>query len=218
MKKILAVFLLLLAVGCGNTKTTTNNFKEEYEKLNGKIDENNQTEYVYMEIDENNPFVYIKVDEVIKKLQEGTSVIYFGFPECPWCRNLVPVLIDAANELGVDKIYYYNAVKIRDTKELDKDGNIITTKEGTKEYREIIDILYDYLPVYSGLNDDTIKRLYLPTVVFIKDGKITYLHTGTLDSQEDPYKKLTTEQYNELKKILSDNLNEVFEIVCDDAC
>ena len=217
MKKILAVFLLLLVVGCGNTKTT-NKFKEEYESLNGQTNPNNQKEYVYMEVNEDNPFVYIKVDEVIKKLQKGTSVIYFGFPECPWCRNLVPVLIDAANELGVDKIYYYNAVKIRDTKELDENGNIITTNEGTKEYKKIVDILYNYLPVYNGLNDDTIKRLYLPTVVFIKDGKVTYLHTGTLDSQEDPYKKLTKKQYNELKKILSDNLNKVFEIVCDDAC
>ena len=88
-----------------------------------------------MEIDENNPFVYIEVDEVIEKLKKGTSVIYFGFPECPWCRNLVPVLVDAANELGVDKIYYYNAVKIRDTKELDENGNIITTNKGIKEYQ-----------------------------------------------------------------------------------
>ena len=221
MKKILAVFLLLLVVGCGNTKVEpkkVNKFKKEYESLNGKIDEHSKKEYMSINIDEDNPFVYITVDEVINKLQKGTSVIYFGFPECPWCRNLVPVLIDAAKELGVDKIYYYNAVKIRDTKELDDEGNIITTKEGTKEYNKIVELLYDYLPEYKGLEDESVKRLYLPTVVFIKDGEVTYLHTGTLDSQEDPHKKLSKQQYNELKKILSDNLNEVFEIVCDDAC
>lgn len=220
MKKILVVLLLLLVVGCGevNKNTDASKFKKEYESLNGKTNELNNKEYVNMTVAEDNPFIYIKVDEVIKKLKKGTSVIYFGFPECPWCRNLVPVLVDAANELGVDKIYYYNAVKIRDTKELDEDGNIVTTNEGTKEYKEIVDILYDHLPVYSGLEDETIKRLYLPTVVFIKDGKVIYLHTGTLDSQEDPYVKLTKKEYNQLKKILSDNLNNVFEIVCDDAC
>lgn len=219
MKKILAVLLLLLVVGCGEVKDTdASKFKKEYESLNGQINEHNNKEYVNMTVDEKTPFVYIEVDEVIKKLKKGTSVIYFGFPECPWCRNLVPVLVDAANELGVDKIYYYNAVKIRDTKELDENGNVVTTNEGTKEYKEIVDILYDHLPVYSGLEDETIKRLYLPTVVFIKDGKVIYLHTGTLESQEDPYVKLTKKQYNQLKKILSDNLNNVFEIVCDDAC
>lgn len=215
-KKLLIIFLLLLAVGCSKVTDATK-FKEEYESLNGKTNDNGK-EYVNMTVAENNPFVYIEVDEVIKKLKKGSAVIYFGFPECPWCRNLVPVLIDAANELDVDTIYYYNALEIRDTKELDKNGNVKITKEGTKEYKQIVDILYEHLPVYKGLDDDTIKRLYLPTVVFIKDGKVIYLHTGTLESQEDPYKKLSNKQYNELKKILTDNLNKVFEIVCDDAC
>ena len=215
-RKLIVIFLLVLFAGCGKVSDASK-FKEEYESLNGK-DGPNQKEYVNIEVDEDNPFVYIEVDEVIEKLQKGTSVIYFGFPECPWCRNLVPVLIDAANELGVDKIYYYNAVEIRDKKILDENGNIATVTEGTKEYKKIVEILYKYLPSYNGLKDDSIKRLYLPTVVFIKDGKVVYLHTGTLRSQEDPYTKLTKTQYNELKKILSDNLNKTFEIVCDDAC
>ena len=216
MKKVLSVLLILLLVGCSKV-TDASKFKEEYENLNGKKNTNNK-EYITMSIDKDNPFTYIEVDEVIDKLQKGTSVIYFGFPECPWCRNLVPVLIDAAKELNIETIYYYNAVSIRDKKELNDNGEIITVEKGTKEYKKIVDILYDYLPSYSGLNDEKIKRLYLPAVAFVKNGKIVYVHTGTIDSQEDPYVKLTKKQYNELKKILSDNLNKVFEIVCDDAC
>ena len=101
---------------------------------------------------------------------------------------------------------------------MDDQGNIVTDEAGTKEYEELVKLMYDQLPVYDGLNDDTIKRLYFPTVVFVKNGEIIGLHSSTVDSQEDPYVSLTDDQHNELKKIYSDYFNKVFDIVCDDAC
>ena len=220
MKKVISIILILLVItGCANNKACNDSdaikFKKEYESLNGK--KNNGTEYVKVKIDEDNSMKYAKYDDVINLIKNGTGVIYFGFPECPWCRNAVPVLIDAANELGIDKIYYFNALSMRDKKVLEN-GEVITEKEGTEEYKELVNLLYNDLPLYDGLNDDTIKRLYFPTVLFVKDGKVIYLHTSTVESQENPLIKLDKKQYKELKDIYLKYLNKVFEIVCDDAC
>ncbi len=217
-KKIIAIILAFIAatitIFTMKDKLLLDNikFKTEYESLNGK--EN----YVNMNVDSNNPFVYAKYDEIVNLLKKGTGIIYFGFPECPWCRNAVPVLIDAANELGVDKIYYFNALSMRDKKSLDENNNIVVEEEGTKEYKQLVELMYDELPVYEGLNDNTIKRLYFPTVVFVKDGKIVDMVVGTVDSQKDPHIQLTKVQYNELKTLYEEGMNKALDILCDEAC
>lgn len=223
MKKKLVLILLLvfMLTGCFDKeeKKISDNikFKEEYEKLNGEVSKSGK-KYPKVTIPEDNKVVYASYDEIVDVIKNKDGVIYFGFPECPWCRNMVPILIDAINELGIDKIYYFNALDIRDEKKLDDDGNIVVTKEGTKEYKELVELLHGYISVYDGLNDDSIERLYFPTVVFVKKGEIIGSHVGTLDSQKDPYKKLSKSEYNELKDIYLDYINKVYEVVCDDAC
>lgn len=224
MKKnvILSAILIIVMISGIVTNYSTNKsdnikFKKEYEILNGQKNANNK-EYISITIDKENPVKYATYEEIKELLEEGTAVIYFGFPECPWCRNAVPVLLDAAKELGIETIYYYNALEIRDKKSLDKNGNIVVEEEGTKEYKELIEIMYDELPTYDGLNDETIKRLYFPTVVFVKEGKIIGLHTSTVDSQKNPYEFLTDNQYNQLKQIYEEKMNETFDIMCDEAC
>lgn len=192
-------------------------FKEEYESLNGKENSSGKN-YLSLNISSNNPIVYSSFQEVYNLIEKGTGIIYFGFPGCPWCRNAVPVLLDAAQELNISKIYYFNALSIRDKKHLDENGNIITDEEGTEDYKKLVEILYDELPVYDGLNDDSIKRLYFPTVVFVKDGKIVGIHTSTVDSQSDPYIKLSEEQYSELKNIYLDLMNKIYDVICDQSC
>jgi len=192
-------------------------FKEEYENYNGKANSNN-INYLNIEINEENPIVYSNYDEIIDIIKNETAVIYFGFPECPWCRNAVPVLLDAAKELSINKIYYYNALEIRDQKHLDENGNIVVDKEGTEEYKKLVELLYNNLPVYDGLNDESIKRMYFPTVLFVKEGKVIGLHTATLESQKNPSVKLDDNQYQELKQIYMDYMNKTFDILCDQSC
>lgn len=209
------ICLLVVTIKYTNEETDAIRFKEEYEALNDKKDSN---EYINVDIDKENPIVYADAEEVIDLIKNDTAVIYFGFPECPWCRNAIPVLLDAAKELGIEKIYYYNALSIRDKKSLDENGDIVVEDEGTKEYEELVELLYDYLTIYDGLNDNTIKRLYFPTVLFVKDGEVIGLHISTVETQENPYNELTKEQYEELKTIYYDYLNKTFEIFCDEAC
>ena len=209
---IITLVLVILIVITGlyfllNKETDNTKFKQEYESLNSKKG------YLDIEIPKDNNIKYVSFDELMEVLEDGTGIIYFGFPECPWCRNALPVLLEAAKENEIQNIYYFNAKSIRDEKEL-KDGKIVTNKEGTKEYYELVDRLKDNLGVYEGLEDDSIKRLYFPTVVFVMGGKVVGTHIGTVDSQKDPSKHLTKKQKQELLNIYNENINKIYG-TCD---
>lgn len=162
-------------------KSDGEKFKAEYEALNN--------ENVNINISKNNPIKYATLDEVFDIIQNKTGVIYFGFPGCPWCRNMIPVLFEAAKNNNIDTIYYFNP---RNVKKSDND-----------EYNKLKEILNEYL--FEDENGQ--KVLYVPDVYFIKDGKIVGHHLGTVDSQEDPTISLTEEEKNELLDIF----NELFE-------
>ena len=207
---IATIVVVLLTVGITyfiiNNKDSIK-FKKEYEKLN------NQKGYLDITIPSDNNVKYATFDELMEFLNSGTGILYLGFPECPWCRNALPVLLEAAKENEIQNVYYFNAKPIRDEKEL-KDGKIIAKKEGTKEYYKLVDQLKDYLGPYEGLEDDSIKRIYFPTAVFVMGGKVVGLHVGTVDSQEDPSKALTKKQKQELLDIYNQNINKIYG-TCD---
>ena len=162
-------------------KSDGEKFKAEYEALNN--------ENVNINISKNNPIKYVTLDEVFDIIQNKTGVIYFGFPGCPWCRNMIPVLFEATKNNNIDTIYYFNP---RNVKKSDND-----------EYNKLKEILNEYL----SEDENGQKVLYVPDVYFIKDGKIVGHHLGTVDSQEDPTISLTEEEKNELLDIF----NELFE-------
>ena len=50
----------------------------------------------YKEVSENNVFVYKNIDEIIQIMEEGTGIVYLGFPECDWCQAYVKYLDEVA--------------------------------------------------------------------------------------------------------------------------
>ncbi len=157
------------------TRTDASKFKSEYEALN--------KENVEIKVPKDNPIKYTKVDEIFEILESGTGVIYFGFPGCPWCRNMLPILFQAAQKNNIDTIYYLNPREVSD-----------------EEHSKLIDVLKEYLDV----NENGELTLYVPDVYFVKDGQILGHHLGTVDSQTDPYVILTEEQKEELLQIFDD--------------
>lgn len=189
-------------------------FDAEYTSLNGKTNDSG-VKYLDMEIGENNPFTYSSFAEINEVIRNGTGVILFGFPECPWCRNAIPVLNDVAEQENIKQIYYLNVRELRDVKKLDASGKVVTEKEGAEGYAELLELLYDHIDDYEGLNDPTIKRLYVPAVVFVKNGEVQLYHVSTVESQTDPYVPLTKEQYQELYDIYADATVRTLRDVCD---
>lgn len=108
----------------------------------------------YTEVNKNNVYVFRSIDEIIKILENGTGIVYLGFPECSWCQRYVKYLNEVAIDLGIDKIYYYN---IREDR-----------KNNTEDYQKIVSILDEYLQYDEEGN----KRIYVPGVIAIKKGEI----------------------------------------------
>jgi len=181
MKKILFVLCILLLTACGDKDVTVYTdgakFESEYEALNDRG--------IVVEIDTNAKVKYLELNQVIEFFENKTGVIYFGFPNCPWCRNIIPSLLDLTSEEGYT-LYYYNPKDVRGT--------------DNEDFKRLMNILDPYLTV----NEEGVKTLYVPDVYFVKDGKIVGNHLGSVDSQTNPYEKLTQEQINELKQIYKD--------------
>jgi len=194
-------------------------FKGEYEAIN----ENEGA--IKLEIDEDNPIVYSDYDKLLEIITNGTGIIYLGFPGCPWCRNALPVLFDAAKENNVETIYYMNILNERDSyvvenKKLvyakDEDGN---EKKGTEGYFKLLKALdkhlSDYIVSFEGKEYEVgEKRIYAPSVIFVRDGKVLGVHVSTVESQVNPREPLTKKQYNELYGIYEDFILEVKSGTC----
>lgn len=189
LKIVICLAILLFSTACANGVQNNNNindsikFKQEYEALNN--------DSIVMSIDESNSIKYVDFDEVINILTTGTGVIYFGFPGCPWCRNMIPVLFDVADTNNIDTIYYYNPRDIRTS--------------GEDDYQQLIKLLENYLEI----DEDNNKRLYVPDVYFVRDGQIMGHHLSTVASQTDPFIPLTSEQKKELENIYQDLFDKI---------
>ena len=185
-------------------------FKEEYEKLN-----NSTSPKVSLEDD--NPFVYTDIKKIVSTLKNGTGIIYLGFPKCPWCRNAVNVL----QYINTDKILYLDMTDIRDTYEV-KDGALVKTKDAVKEYYEMLDILKDILSDYEVVDNGVKyqtgeKRIYVPLVIGVLNGKIVGYHADTVDLEENqkPSDLLTEKQKSSLKLIYDEINSKVNSSSCD---
>ena len=134
---VLLVFvILLIIVGCGTKgskvkMTDAEKFKTEYESLNGEIRQKDGKKIKSLSISKNNPMKYASYDEVLDVIEKGTGIIYLGFPDCPWCRSALPVLLEAAEDYKIDTIYYIDMKNERDYYEV-KDGKVVYQKDGSK--------------------------------------------------------------------------------------
>jgi predicted bacteriocin transport accessory protein len=230
MKKIicsmLTVLLILNLTAC-KKQTDAQKFKEEYESLNGTIREKDGQEIRSIEIDKDNPFVYATAEEIVEKINnKETFAVYFGFSDCPWCRSVLPSIIEVAQETDTKVIYYVDIKEIRDTLEVDSDGNITTTKEGTEGYMSLLEKLDSVLADYTLKDTDgnevetNEKRIYAPNLVSIVKGVPEELSSVTSSLQTNGYMELTDEMKTEMKAnarcvlgCLKENTN-----ICTNAC
>ena len=213
------ILLLILITGLVTTYILIQNskdsykFKKEYESYNNKSweYEGKKGKYLNIEINKDNPIIYLNDENIVKELKEGDKIIYFGFPDCNWCRVAVPVLLKSAEENGVEKIYYYDFGEVREAFEKDKNN------EKAKIYQQIIEVLDSNITsTFESGTKKGEKRLSAPTVVLMKDGKVSSFHYRTVESHQNYNKNLTTDEYNELYKIYEGMMIDL--IMCTSDC
>lgn len=204
--------------------TDAEKFKNEYEGLNELKDKDGKNLYVNMSIGDDNVFVYKTGKQIVELINDSEGIIYFGFNACPWCRNIVPILNEVAKEEGLDKIYYLDISGIRDEYEYAGSIEPKQTKKGTTAYYELLKILDKYLEKYyvkdktGNMYGTGVKRLYAPTVISFKNGKILSFHEGSVASQVDPTVALNKKEISELKDTYKKLINSLKEdtVECED--
>ena len=232
-KKILLIILLTIGLvsltACTSQDEKVSDakkFKEEYESFNGQ--KNDYFEYRSLSIDEDNPIVYTTASDIVKRIEnKETFIVYFGDPECPWCRSVIEKAIESANEIGISKIYYvrmwdgfHNEI-LRDTYELE-DGTPKEKSKGTDDYYKLLNYFDSLLEDYTLTDDNgkTVKvgekRLFAPSFISIEKGIAKELVQGISENQESFNSKLTEEIKNDEKEIFDKFYKKT--ILCSDKC
>lgn len=226
MKKIICllsiIVLVLLVSGCTDVKDTdAYKFKTDYEALNGKETSTTGVYYRTITIDEDNPMVYSTFKELKEKIEnKETFLVYVGFASCPWCRSIIPYVIEEAKKYNIDKIYYINVREdnqkesdLRGYFELDENNKPVYSIYPDKYYHDFIDTLSEFLTPYTltDAKNKTVEtgenRLYAPTLIVYKEGVATYLDECISEYQESAYEDLTDEIIEDTKQ----KIDKVFD-------
>ncbi len=108
----------------------------------------------YKLVDKDNRFKYATASQVLEIFEKGSGIVFLGFPSCPWCQQLAPLVDKAAKESNIPVIYYLN---IRDLHQ-NNDSN----------YQAIIKKLAPHLKQ----DESGSPRVYVPDVSALHKGEI----------------------------------------------
>lgn len=193
MKKLiyslLSVFVL---IGCSTPQAS----------IQSSTKEESLTEQ-YTDLEDDSAFVVMEKDNVKTFIEHGTGILYFSFPECPWCQAYIPMLSDVLNENDMQANYY----NVRVDRTNDHDF-----------YEEIANLLITHNQ--SGKEDivqydnDGNPLIYMPLTLFIDGGKIIDFNGETNAEDSDvikPEQYWTQEKRDSLKATLSSAIQTIKE-------
>lgn len=189
MKKYFLIFLItIFFVGCSSIKIEKEEnvmdgivFKTEFENFN-------QVNTV-LSINKENPFKYLTISNV-DTFFSGTGILFLGYPTSDVSRGVVELLLDFAKRENLKDIYYCNLENHRDSYKV-KDGVLEKEKDGSSLYISLLKYLNSYVKPYRITFEEKdysvgVNRLYGPSIVFVKDGKIIgYFDKFTRKEQEE---------------------------------
>lgn len=102
----------------------------------------------------NNRFAISDPATVLDVFEKGSGLVFLGFPSCPWCQQLAPMVDQAAHAENLAKIYYLDISTAR--------------AKNDDTYQKIVAKLKDYLKVDEQGN----PRVYVPDVTALHNGQI----------------------------------------------
>lgn len=125
------------------------------------IVDNEKFDSEYSNVSKDNVFVYVNAQDVYTKMKSGNAVIFMGFPSNKWSGYYANLLNEAAKQVGIREILYYDFKSDRENK--------------NATYQSIVLKLANYAPTL----DDGTQDIYAPTLIVIKKGKIMYYDNET---------------------------------------
>ena len=212
-------------------------FKKEYETLNGtNLSDGEKLKKVSV-IDDNN-IVYTSLENAISIIKEGSGVIYFAYPTDNMSRIATPILLTAMSNTDLDKINY---VSVRDSESEETDFRDVYTidkkkakkvKESKEGYSDLLELLDEQLPRYTlSTSDGKIinvgeKRLQVPTLVVVLNGKVVSYVEGTVKDHDmdsngvlrDLTKDEITELTSKYTEAITSYLDDGCEVEAEEGC
>ena len=165
MKKLIIILLPILIIVCAcSIKVEKDNKGTDYNKFSKEYD-----------IEQNNPFKYAKINDILDIYEDGTGIIYFANSDDEVSVKFTQIIYKVFNEKKIDTINYYNPI------------NIMTNN--TKYYQKILE--------YSNIYEENTK-LIIPSIYFVKDGKIVQYYKLEDDCKIDCLLKKNNQ--SEIKK------------------
>lgn len=173
---------MLVLTGCSSVKVT-------------KVEDDIKTDGIkfseeYEKVSKNNIYEYATYGNVIDMLEEETGIIYLGFPSCSLCQEITPILNDVAKEKKLDSILYYNFKEIR--------------ANNTEEYQNLVSILSDYIKT----DEEGLKRITAPTIIFVNNGNMVGVYIGMISPDSEEI--ITNEQKQNIKNNFSSLIDKMF--------
>lgn len=186
MKKMSLILLASLLMACSTPATDDN--KNVYCEV-GDDDCSGEVLDYESYMDGEHSFKTITMQNAIDIFEnKGSGIIYFGFPDCPWCIEALPVMDEVAKELGKEILY----VQTRDA-----DRNLIYTPE---EKAKIL----TYVGEYEDKDEEGNLGLYVPLVVVVKDGECVSGHLGTIEEHDAHERTMTSDEIASLTEIYTE--------------
>lgn len=146
VKKVLQVFLFIFIIG-GFIYVGTKDFDTEVVIDNERFDQE------YANVSSENVFKYASAIDIYTALK-GNAVIFMGFPNNKWSGYYANILNEAAKDVGIEEILYYDFYQDRENQ--------------NATYQSIVLMLSNYLPTL----DDGTQDIFAPTLIIVKNGKI----------------------------------------------
>ena len=173
-------------------------FREQLFKVSENMTDNERFFKEYNQVPVDNVYKYASVNEAISLFEQEEAIIFFGFKECKWCQSYAPILNEYAKQNNVKIIYYVNIKEDR--------------ANNTEAYLALVKLLEKHLET----DDKGNKRIYVPDVYFVKNGKIVGHNNDTSMEQGADVEGYYEENGETLKK----KINELFSklnVTCDDS-
>ena len=133
----------------------------------------------------------ISFEQALQDLEHGkTGIYYFGFENCPWCQEAVPLLLEEAGETGQ---------QIRYVKTRDADKNRLYDEEQKAR-------ITPYIREWMSDNDQGELTLYVPPVIRVENGEVTGGHEGTVEGHDAKERTMTDTEKEELRAVYKELL------------
>ena len=132
-------------------------------------------------------YVVSDVKDFLGRLDRGESfAAFFGFVGCPWCEDAVPLLTAEAERAG-STVCYINT----------RPNRHVTRNSEIPDYELLVARIGEHL----GRDENGAPYLYVPLVLFVKDGEIVLAHRGTEEGYDPSFMELPEELGAELSEV-----------------